>query len=277
MIHIIKLGKYIYINPLTILLCIFCFITQRLETLIITYVIMIIHELAHLIAAVSIGLKPSYISLQPFGVNLRLKNKIVYSIADEIILYISGPLVNVIFALLAVALNAYFNNIYIEDFYIKNIALFCMNMLPILPLDGGVIMKKIMMHKLGFSKGQSLMRIISIFFIIIICIFGIYLAKINKFNFSVVFLIVFMFGNVLTQKEKYNTDFIKELMFYKEKGIRYDKKNIKFLTANASDDLRSIAKRFNVHDFFVVFKIDSTGKIDEILTQIQILDKIAGG
>ena len=51
----------------------------------VTYAVMILHELAHCLAAVCIGLKISHIDFYPFGVNLKLKNKFVYSLADEII------------------------------------------------------------------------------------------------------------------------------------------------------------------------------------------------
>ena len=43
----------------------------------VTYVVMILHELAHCLAAVCIGLKISHIDFYPFGVNLKLKNKLV--------------------------------------------------------------------------------------------------------------------------------------------------------------------------------------------------------
>ena len=88
----IKIFSGIYIHFLTIALFAVCYITGKLETLFITYLIMFIHEIAHLLAAIGIGLKPARIIFFPFGVNLKLKNKLVYSLSDEIILYIAGPL-----------------------------------------------------------------------------------------------------------------------------------------------------------------------------------------
>ena len=48
----------------------------------VTYAVMILHELAHCLAAVCTD-KISHIDFYPFGVNLKLKNKFVYSLADE--------------------------------------------------------------------------------------------------------------------------------------------------------------------------------------------------
>ena len=135
----IKITKHIYIHILTVILFAVCYVTRRLELLALSYAIMTVHELSHLLAAVCIGLKPSRIVFYPFGVNLKLKTRMIYSISDEVILYFAGPFSNVIMALLAVFLDFPMK----EEFYIQNIALFILNMLPIIPLDGGVILKKV--------------------------------------------------------------------------------------------------------------------------------------
>ena len=72
----IKIVKGLYIHFLTPCLFAICYITGKLETLFISYIIMLLHELAHLLGAVVIGLKPARIVLYPFGVNLKLKNSI---------------------------------------------------------------------------------------------------------------------------------------------------------------------------------------------------------
>ncbi len=63
-----------------------------------------------MIAAMAIGLKVSDMTLYPFGVNLKLKNKMVYSLADEIILYLSGPLFNVFSELVSMTVYKYFQS-----------------------------------------------------------------------------------------------------------------------------------------------------------------------
>ncbi|MCX7715687.1 MAG: hypothetical protein N2171_08180 [Clostridia bacterium] len=272
MITIIKLAKWLYISPLTILLFALCFITRKLEVLFITYLIMLLHELAHLCAALLIGLMPSYIAIYPFGVNLRLKNKIVYSLADEIIVYLSGPFLNIMLALAATIANAKLENIWLSDFITKNLALFLINMLPIVPLDGGTIIKKILMHKIGFKRAQTVMKSISA--ILAACMAALAAALIyqSKFNFSIVFLCVFLIANIFTQKEKYNMDFINELMFYKEKCINYKNKKIKFILAKKDDNIRKLAENFTRSSFFIIFLLDNDGKVDDILTENELMD-----
>ncbi len=274
MIDIIKLGKWIYINPLVILLAVFCYINRNLELLIISYAIMTLHELAHFITAVCIGLVPSHIAIEPFGLNLRLKNQIVYSLYDEILLYISGPCVNLIFALLAYGINTKLHNIWIADFALKNISLFIINILPIVPLDGGIITKKILTYYVGCKTADNIMRVITLALIGVLVTFGVILTLKSQFNFSIVFLCVFLIMNIFTQKEKYNVDFVKELMFYKHKMGENKNEHIKLTVADSSDCVRKSAERFTKRTFSIVFVLDKNACVENIVTEPQIIDGI---
>lgn len=272
----IKLSKYFYINPLTVVLFVFCYINRQLELLCCTYAIMLVHELSHLAAALCIGLKPSYIALHPFGVNLKLRNKFVYSLADEIIVYLAGPMSNILMALAALLCYIHFQQEWLKLFYWSNLMLFIMNLTPVVPLDGGIILKKFLSHRLGYKAAGLIMVIVSVSLVLFFISLSIYLIWHCAFNFSVVFLCVFLIGNIFTQKEKYNIDFVKELMFYKEKGKEYHKLQVQAGVARVGDDFRKIAQRFRLGSFFVVFLLNQQGEIEDILTETQVIEEITG-
>ena len=192
----IKICRYLYIHPLTILLFVICYITRQLEILTLSYVIMLIHELAHLISALCIGLLPSKIIIYPFGINLKLKNTLIYSISDEIILYAAGPLSNIIMALSALPFLRHSH--YIYEFYIQNIALFVLNLLPVSPLDGGIILKKILTFYFGNKSAVKIIRTISSFIILLFVSFLIYIGINHKLNYSLFFLTVFLLCTIFT-------------------------------------------------------------------------------
>ena len=218
----IKITKYLRVNVLTIALFVFCIIFNKADMLCVTYAVMILHEL-HCLAAVCIGLKISHIDFYPFGVNLKLKNKLVYSLADEMILYFSGPFCNILFALIAMIVYSRYPNESVKFFYISNTMLFCMNMIPSVPLDGGILLKKIIAYRLGYNSANKMMTVISAVFSAMIMGLGIYVMYITKFNFSVLLFSALMIGNIFTQSEKYNVDLTKTLMFNnkKKKSVRH--------------------------------------------------------
>ncbi len=267
----IKIFKYLYIHPLTIFLFLICYITRQLETLLMCYFIMTVHELSHLVAALWIGLTPSKIVIYPFGLNLKLKNKMVYSLSDEIILYLSGPLSNIIMALVSLFFSD--STPFKNEFYIQNIALFLLNMLPCVPLDGGVILRKVIAYFKGYKKADTIMKIISGVLIFLFIILGVYLAYQYSFNYTICFIIIFLLCNIFMSKEKYNIDLVRELMFYEDKQISMKKQKIRFILWGKEDE-SLIIKEFATGYYNIVFFINNNGVIKKIKTETEILKNI---
>lgn len=266
----IKLSKGIYIHFTTVLLFVFCYINRKLEILSISYILVFLHELAHLLAAICIGLKPSRIIFFPFGVNLKLKNSIIGALSDEIILYLSGPLLNAVLAILSVFFT---KNEYFNLFYYNNLGLFLFNILPILPMDGGILAKKILTARVGYRRSETLLKCISLVLILFLIFIQMYLLIKNKFNFSILLAVIFLTGNIFTNQEKYNLEFTRELMFYKTK----DKKKIKRVKGYQikwDTNYKELAKNFSRCNHYIIFKEDKNGKINEILTERHIIEEI---
>ncbi len=266
----IKLSKGIYIHFTTVLLFVFCYINRKLEVLSISYALVFLHELAHLLAAFCIGLKPARVVFFPFGVNLKLKNSIIGALSDEIILYMSGPLLNAFLAVLGVF---FIKNEYFNLFYYNNLGLFLFNILPILPMDGGILMKKILSARVGYRRSETILKCTSFILILFLISIQGYLLIKNKFNFSILLAVIFLTGNIFTNKEKYNLEFTRELMFYKMK----DKKKIKRVKGyqiKYDVNYKDLAKDFSRCNHYIIFKEDKNGKINEILTERHIIEEI---
>lgn len=263
----IRIGL-VYVHFMTIAMFIFFCLNGHIAELSYAYISMLIHETAHLIAAKSIGLCVSHISLYPFGVNLKLKNKLLANIADEMILYLSGPIMNLIIAFIAVILR---NKISSAGYlYYINILLFVVNMLPVVPLDGGCIMKGVISARIGTIRANKVMKGIAAVITAMLIFAGIYAVHITGYNYSILLFAVFILGNIFTQREKYNTEYLRELMFYKEKPL----KNIKLTAAYTDEDKRDIAKKFMPGAYSIVCELDRKGKINRFLTETEIIEKI---
>lgn len=266
----IKIGRGLYIHFTTVLLFVVCYINRNLEILTISYISVFAHEIAHLLAAFCIGLKPNRIVFFPFGVNLKLKNTIIASLSDEIIVYLSGPFFNIIMALICKFL---LSNKYSELLYYNNIALFLFNILPILPMDGGVIIKRILSDRVGRKSSLKILKISSTALIAILFIIQGYFFYKNNYNFSVLIAIIFLTGNIFTNKEKYNLELTRQLMFYKQKE-KYKIKKVKGLQIKHNTDYKELIQEFSKCNNYIIFKEDISGKIEEILTEKEILEKV---
>lgn len=266
---LIKVTKYLYIHILSVLLFVICIITDSVKILGVTYAVMVLHEAAHTLAAVCIGLKISHITIYPFGVNLKLKNKLIYSLSDEIILYISGPMCNAVFALVAMWLYKNYPSDGLHFFYISNITLFVMNMLPALPLDGGFILKKILIKLFGHNSANKIMLAVTGVVSAAVLAVGVYVFIVSRYNFSVILFSMLIVGNVFTQKEKYDIDFVKELMFHAKKKPH---KTNHVISENT--EYKDLIKQFDLNRYNIVYITDKNGKITDIMTETQIINHL---
>ena len=233
---------------------------------------MTIHELSHLLAAKGIGLTCSHITVYPFGLNLKLKNTIIYNLSEEIILYLSGPLSNALMALIALFIGL--KNEWVISFYYKNIALFIINILPILPLDGGMIMKKTLNYRFGYNGGNRVMKAVSSIFLSILMLFFFCLLYVGKFNPSMCIFSAFLLGNIFFSKEKYDTNLLKELLYARRKNDENKTKYAKLIGADEKTSYIEIAKKFCPHDKCFVFITDEESKIKEIKTKEEIINNL---
>ena len=272
----INITKHIKINPFTIVLFTLGIIFKCPTVFFVSYAVMALHETAHLVAAVCVGLKVDCVILQPFGLNLRLKNRIVNTFSDEVILYLSGPLFNALAALLAMWLYQITGAEVAREFYASNIALFMVNMLTAMPLDGGVLLKRYISRRMGHRTAVRVSRVVSTVICTLLLILSAYIVTVNRTNFSLILFSLLLLGNIFTQREKYDVDFVGELMFATgEKKKKDGKRNrVRLIAADADCDMVDVAVRFNRGYYTIVYFIDDSGKIADTKTETEIIENL---
>lgn len=140
---------YIHKSVLYALLLIACVSGIRLY---LTAMISIIfHELAHYITARLCGGRDMSIYIYPYGCRLHLCKNCRY----EELIYLAGPLLS-----LLLATFGYFA--WFEDFFNINLKIAQLNMLPALPLDGGMLIRVIIWKNYGIYYGTKISRLLTI-------------------------------------------------------------------------------------------------------------------
>ena len=185
------------ISPLIIPLAAAAVLTGTYERLLYAYVFISLHELSHLCAALLIGAKGEELAFSPFGAHLTLRSRFMGSFADELILYLSGPLSNAVFAALGMALKN-------AEVYNINSALLFINLLPVLPLDGGMILRRFLIDRLGAVKAQRVMGGASLFLGVIALVAAVLALVSGKISYSLFVIAVFLIGNAFTAKGLYD-------------------------------------------------------------------------
>lgn len=192
---------------LKVFLLVFAYIlTNKIETFSILFIFMFIHEIGHLFVGMCVGLRPKKIHLTIAGFSIEfiekeydnfvIKSKV--RLRNKILVGMGGPIINLFFILIGYLLK-------VPNIVYANIIIFLINMLPILPLDGGQIIKNILMYKYTLKTVNKVMIEISKYNLIILTlIFSIAIVYLNN---PIIALFIFYLW-ILYIKEKRKSDII---------------------------------------------------------------------
>jgi len=163
------------------------------------FVIVLLHEFGHSLACRSVGGRADQIVLWPLGGVAFVDppsrpGATLWSLA-------AGPLVNVLLlpiflvvVLVARTLNWQETNpnLYLLVFYILmiDVGLFCFNMLPIYPLDGGQILRSLLWFFLGRARSLMVASVIGLVAVAVLLVFALCSRLSNYFKSNEPWLII---------------------------------------------------------------------------------------
>lgn len=174
-----------------IVFLIYLFFINNIEYYLIFYFFAILHELAHIIVSYVLKVKISEINFLSVGLNVQYENNISYT--KEFIIASAGPIFSLALALL-------FEN---QNFAIINFIIFMSNMMPIYPLDGGRIIRILLVKILGYKKGITFYKVILIFSICVLIFLNLIITVYFKNYYLLVFSgYIFILANQELRKER---------------------------------------------------------------------------
>lgn len=151
---------------------------MTLRYLLILYVSLMLHEIGHFIAALIIHAKIIKFRIALFGINMQINTNDL-SLNKKLALFFAGPFTNILIMLLSFRYYGvlkihfydvfsihYFHNILYDIAYI-NIFLSLINLLPIIPLDGGNVLKSILEQYVKKKYVYKIILTLNIIFLMI--------------------------------------------------------------------------------------------------------------
>ena len=170
------------------LIIILYILTKNIELFAMSFIFILLHELGNAITGVILGLKIKKININVLGLSIEFENYGKERINNKIIIDMAGPVINIISFIIAVILKK-------EEIVYINILLAIINLLPIYPLDGGRIVKNLLLKKhnykqvVGYTEKISkntliIITAVSSLIILYIKNFGIFLAIIYLWSIA---------------------------------------------------------------------------------------------
>ncbi|MDN5363310.1 MAG: stage sporulation protein [Eubacteriales bacterium] len=124
---------------------------------VIIFTVVFLHELAHVLTAVSYGLRVREVELFLFGGVAVLEDDLALEPAAELPIALAGPLASFFLAGLGLAMKKWeWGQEPLVSFFIEaNLVLGAFNLLPFYPLDGGRILRSLLTERFGLQRGME--------------------------------------------------------------------------------------------------------------------------
>lgn len=266
-------GVQIILNNWFIALLILFFLAGMGGKALAVFSAVMLHETAHALAARMLGLSVSEIELLPFGGVARIDRLSESGSMSEMVIAAAGPATSLVLAaamhMAAMEYTEWFEAL---SFYAQvNLTLALFNLIPGLPLDGGRIMRALLMRRMDYARATAIVGNISS--LVALCLAGYmvfdYLTG-AKINLTLLIAAVFLHVAARTEMKIAGFRQMRVLANKKEqlsvKGIM----PVKHFTAMSGLSARAIVNIIGPEHYYIILIIDEQFCLRGTLTETEV-------
>jgi stage IV sporulation protein FB len=270
----ILFGINIYINKLLVILIAIAIVLGEGTRLAIVFLVVFIHELAHVVMARALNLRVSEIELLPFGGVARIESFFEVNPRDEVYIAIVGPMSNVMLVLGCMALGKMGlipSKDY--DFFIQaNLMLAGFNLLPAFPLDGGRILRAILSRELGIKRATRITTIGGFVLALFLVMTGVYAIYYGIFNPTLFVMAGFLAYSAVKENRMATYVMVRDLTYKRDILIREGAIQSRELVVLYDLPLKDVIKKFVPHRYHSIVLVDEQLRPRGYLTEKDIVD-----
>ena len=129
----------VYVHPAVVLYALYAWLTGHLTFMLLALFSIALHEAAHALAATYFGQSPSCIEITPLGAVMRLEDESKLAPVKRAAMLLAGPAMTLLLCQLGLwaAQRSWIPLTLARTLFLCNLSILLLNLLPVLPLDGG--------------------------------------------------------------------------------------------------------------------------------------------
>lgn len=163
---------------------------------------LVIHEAGHLTAMCILGFPPETIKLSLFEITISDRGRYCRRFFDNFLIILCGPLFNFICFIVFYLLYLLCYEV-LFPIAAVNLSVGLFNLLPVMSLDGGQLLYLILSRRLSEKSAEKIVNIITFIFIFPLAALGFLLLFKSKYNFSLLFVCVYLIFSLVFKKNRY--------------------------------------------------------------------------
>ena len=161
--RILTIGRTdIFLHPAVFLCAIYALATGCGVLWLMASLSIIVHESAHACAAALLKCPPAALELTPLGAVMRIDDDTKLPSLKRAIMLLAGPLSSIALCVLSIWLlnKAWLDKIHAYQLFISNLSIVIINLLPVLPLDGGRLLHLVLAGFISKRIAGHVMRVL---------------------------------------------------------------------------------------------------------------------
>ena len=254
----IRITRFFYIHILMVPMVLLSFYVGSSRTFFVTLSVVLIHELCHVFCALALKVKVKSIVLMPFGMTARMPPNLIRQPKKEILIALAGPCANAFMLFVTHTLsreNLMTGNLFL--FYIANVSVLLLNLIPIPPLDGGRVVRAILFHWFGIARGAKYIRFLSFACFFLLFMLGTVAAVVSRGNVSLLVICAFLVYNLTEERRNSEILVMRNFIYEKERLSKSGMIPAKHILMQENVPLKTFLKKLNYSSFYLVTIVDS--------------------
>ncbi len=260
------------LHPLMIVCGIGYVFFGRVQLLLASVCAMLLHELGHFLAGKVLGIPIDSIELTPFGGVITVEGLPSFLPLRKAVFAIAGPAASALGCFLAAFLaNASWVNLsFAIHFARSNLLLFCINLLPVLPLDGGRIIRALLEKVMGFQTGTRTLVWIGYGTGIGLGLLSLLMAFHGILNPAPAFAGIYLCYAAAQEVKQGTGHYINSLIVRRQHLEKNQVLPVEFLAVSDNTPLPALLRHLSPGKYHIIYQIDEDG-----MTCKKILDEKA--
>ena len=258
------------------LLVMFAFLSKMGNQIIPNFLAFFLHECGHLLAAKLFAVPISEIELTPLGgvITLEMENRPAY---QRFFVAFAGPLFSFLGCLLAAgfyqaqAVSFSFSNIFVHT----SLLLGLLNLLPVLPLDGGQMTRAILGKFISFSAVTRILTYAAFILGFLLCGVTGYFALQGQMLLSPAFAGLYLIYAANIETRQATASYVTALIARRQRLEQWDILPLEAFAAGEKMPVLSLLKHFSPGKYHIVFVLSQDGMVHKgVLEEKEICDAI---
>jgi len=270
-------GIPLKVNPFFILLLAAALACGKIWEALVLFALVLWHEGCHVLAAGRYRLPVTDIELLPFGGLTRMEAFLQLNPEVEWVVACAGPAGNLLVAGLAYGLWPYvqFDPYWFRFFIQANLGMALFNLVPVLPLDGGRVLRSLLVRKMGFAQATRLAARLGQAFSVLLAAWGIYNVFLKRYNFILVlFTAVMLFAAARAEQNASSYVFMRYLTGRRQQLRLKRVFPVKHLAATSESSLGEVLRSFQPPAYHLVWVVDLEGQIAGFLGEVELISAL---